>query len=157
MYSQRPNYNSLKSLLSSFSNKIGLELPEPDEKGRYWFIFDDDLALSLQIGGVTASITLAAWAGTLPDDKNRALETVKKLLHRNLAAVHLEDAPILSFEKHMNEILIYTTLSGNGLTLWKIEKCVDNFILWLNFWKNEISTLTKTASKNVLRRYDLFV
>jgi len=133
----------LDALMSEFTSRQRLNQPERDDQGRYFFVFDGDLEISLFQSG--DRIFVEGYIGELPQERDSAEALLERMLHRHLARLR-DKHEVLSINPEDGQLVLFRQLSARILDIRDLEKVLGEFINGLEFCSNEFLQVPKQTT-----------
>ena len=125
----------LHDIINQFSEYLGTDTLEPDERGRYQVTFDDVLTVDLIPNG-PREVILKGDVCQVSDDETKVEEQLKEKLRLNTAKLRHADE-VLCMDPENRMLVIYRKISLMGISMDLFYDHVEAFVNALEFWKEQ--------------------
>lgn len=126
--------DNLNGLMTRFAERHGLNVPEPDAKGRYYLTFDHSLEVVLF--QVYDRIYLEGQLEPVPAERIQAEDVLKRCLQTQLTRLR-EHQEIVSIDLDRGVLLLFRELPTRDLGFSGFERALEGFVNALAFWRCE--------------------
>lgn len=118
--------------MQQLANRIGLEGLQPDPRGDYALVFDDELEVRCAPAG--RSLLLHGSIGPRATHPPQAEDQLKRLLRHSLAT--MKDHPeIVSLDPVGDEFILHRTLALDNARIEDLEQALGDYLNRLDYWR----------------------
>jgi hypothetical protein len=141
--------NELKQALEALCQELGLEIPVPDERGRFE-IQVGDLTLRLAPWN-TSEVVLEGIIGSIGSGAESRWESQQDLLRQvltwNIARLKGQARPeVLSFDAEENVLLLWRTWPADHQLIQSVLKGAEEMLNELEFWQGRLRSASADFS-----------